>query len=101
MPINSQKTFAFKERLRIGREIAAQLDPVMSVGEVAKQMGLSKVMVRRIECLALHKISVRMKQIFAAGEDDFSSHNNFEGRAIGLRGSTHTFQRPNARINLT
>lgn len=66
--MNSQKTFAFKERMRVGREIAAQLDPVMSVEEVAQRMGLSKVMVRRIECLALHKISVRIKQLHAGGD---------------------------------
>jgi len=48
--------------MRVGREIADQLDPVMTVEEVAERTGLSKVMVRRIECLALYKLSVRMKQ---------------------------------------
>lgn len=67
MKINSQKTFAFKERMRVGRAIADQLDPVMSVEEVAEKMNLSKVMVRRIECLALHKIAVKMKQLRAVG----------------------------------
>jgi DNA-directed RNA polymerase sigma subunit (sigma70/sigma32) len=62
MPINVQQTYAFKERMRVGREIADQLDPVMTVEEVAERTGLSKVMVRRIECLALYKLSVRMKQ---------------------------------------
>lgn len=68
MNTNSQNTFAFKERMRVGRAIADQLTPVRSVASVAAEMGLSTIMVRRIECLALHKIAVKMKQLRALGE---------------------------------
>src|SRR5262245_21296624 len=69
IPVDSKSTFAFKERLRIGAEIAKQLDPLMTREQVAQELGISEPMVRRIECLALYKISVRMKEI-RAGEDE-------------------------------
>lgn len=51
------------ERLRKGARIADQLPKKMSLPEVAEAMGLSESGVRKIECLALWKISHRLKEI--------------------------------------
>ncbi len=64
----TQKSAAFKERLRIGREIASQLDEHMTVAEVAAETGLSKQYIRRTECLALAKLAILLRAAMRAGE---------------------------------
>lgn len=61
--IPSMKTHGFREQMRIGAAIAGQLDIVMPLGEAAKRLEMSETYVRRIECRALYKIAIRMKQL--------------------------------------
>ncbi len=63
MSQNSQKTFAFREEMRIGAAIADQLPKKLSLDEVAKIEGISYQMVRRIECRAFFKIQKRMREL--------------------------------------
>ena len=60
MKTNSQKTFGFRHQMKVGGQISAMLPEEMSRPEVAKLMGLSNEMVRRIEYLALAKLRARM-----------------------------------------
>lgn len=60
---NSQKSFAFREEMRIGAAIADQLPKLTGLTETAKQMGMSYQMVRRIECRALFKIQKRLQEL--------------------------------------
>jgi DNA-directed RNA polymerase sigma subunit (sigma70/sigma32) len=55
-----QKTFAFREQMRIGAAIANQLPKRMGLKETAKKMGMSDTMIRRIECQALFKVQQRL-----------------------------------------
>jgi len=55
-----QKTFGFKQRMRIGAAIADQLPKLMGAQECAKVIGISPQMLRRIECEALFKVRMRM-----------------------------------------
>jgi DNA-directed RNA polymerase sigma subunit (sigma70/sigma32) len=66
--VPSQKSHGFKEQLRIGREIADQLPVVTPLGVVAKQLGISKTMVRRIELRAFYKLKMKMLELRARGE---------------------------------
>lgn len=50
------------ERMRIGRQLADQLDQRKSPVEVARLMGISTTRLRQIELIALYKISQRMKE---------------------------------------
>lgn len=65
---HTNKTFAFKEQLRVGREIADKLDEYMTVAEVAKELGCSKQHVRVTECRALYKIALALRTAMRAGE---------------------------------
>lgn len=66
--LSTQKSFAFRRQMQVGAAIANQLKEVMPISEVAKRTGLSKAMVRRIECRALYKIAAHLKAAMAAGE---------------------------------
>jgi hypothetical protein len=55
-----QKTFGFKQRMRIGAALADQLPKRMGARECAKLIGVSTQMLRRIECEALFKVRMRM-----------------------------------------
>jgi len=57
---NVQKTFAFREQMRIGAAIANQLPKKTEMKDAIKILGLSGTMIRRIECQALFKIYQRM-----------------------------------------
>lgn len=57
---NSQKTPGFRNQMRVGAAIANQLPQLQSTRDVAKALGLSHQMVRRIECQALYKLQTRM-----------------------------------------
>jgi DNA-directed RNA polymerase sigma subunit (sigma70/sigma32) len=54
--------------MKIGRDIANQLPEVKSVAQVAAEMDLSPVMVRRIECRALYKLAMMIRAARAAGD---------------------------------
>jgi transcriptional regulator len=62
---NSQKSFGFKEQLRIGGALASKLTQVMSQTEVARRLGISQQMVSRIERRALYKIQSGLKRVVA------------------------------------
>lgn len=51
------------ERLRIGRQLADQLDQLNSPVAVAEHLGISTTRLRQIELIALWKISQRMQEI--------------------------------------
>jgi DNA-directed RNA polymerase sigma subunit (sigma70/sigma32) len=57
------KRVSLKERLRIGRRLAASMEPQMTLQEVADKLGMSYQGVQKIEALALHKVQVRLQQI--------------------------------------
>ena len=59
--VETAKSAAIKADLKIGRAIADQLQPVHSLEEVAAALGVSYQYVRRVECLALAKISRAVK----------------------------------------
>jgi hypothetical protein len=61
--INSQKTHGFKEQMRIGQQIADQLDVIMPLSEAADTLGVSRTYLRRLECRALYKIAMRLRQL--------------------------------------
>jgi len=65
---NTQKTAAFKQQMQIGAAIADQLPKLKGLTEVGKAFGISDTMVRRIECQALYKVQLRMKEIYAANK---------------------------------
>ena len=52
-----------KERLRIGRELAARLPQRKSPVEVAAALGISTTRLRQIELMALWKVQQRMREI--------------------------------------
>jgi DNA-directed RNA polymerase sigma subunit (sigma70/sigma32) len=58
-----QKSFGFREQMKIGARIADALPKTMGLKECADALGLSDTMVRRIECQALFKIQKRMKEM--------------------------------------
>ena len=60
---NSQKTFAFREEMRIGAELANRLPKLRGATEVAKIIGISPQMLRRIECRALFKVQKRLREM--------------------------------------
>lgn len=51
-----QKSFAVKEQLRIGGEIAAALPQMMSQSEVARRLGVSQQFICQTERRALFKL---------------------------------------------
>lgn len=59
---NVQKTFAFREQMRIGAQIANQLPKLHSAREVARTLKISTTMLRRLECQALFKISQKLRE---------------------------------------
>lgn len=65
---NSQASHGFRTQMKIGRDIANQLPEVKSVAQVAAEMDLSPVMVRRIECRALYKLAMMIRAARAAGD---------------------------------
>jgi DNA-directed RNA polymerase sigma subunit (sigma70/sigma32) len=58
----NKSSFVFKEQMRIGASIADQLPKLATARDVAKQLGISTTMLRRIECQALFKVSQRMHE---------------------------------------
>lgn len=61
--VDTQKTEGFRAKMKLGRAIANQLDSVMSGDDVAAHLGISPQAVRKIECLALAKIALRMQAL--------------------------------------
>jgi hypothetical protein len=62
---DTSKTVAMKDRIKIGQSIANQLEPVNSARDVAKHFGISEQALRKAECLALFKVSAKLKELFA------------------------------------
>lgn len=58
----NKSSFVFKEQMRIGASIADQLPKLATARDVAKQLGISTTMLRRIECQVLFKVSQRMHE---------------------------------------
>ncbi len=58
-----KRSFAIREEMRIGAEIANQLPKLTGLEETAKIMGISHQMVRRIECRAFYKMQKRLREI--------------------------------------
>ena len=58
-----------RDRIRIGREIAQQLEPVHTAQEVAEYLGITQQAVSKIEALALFKVSAKIKELFAQGNN--------------------------------
>ena len=58
-----------RDRIRIGREIAQQLVPVHTAQEVGEYLGMTQQAVSKAEALALFKVSVKIKELFAQGND--------------------------------
>lgn len=67
---NVLKTFAVREQLRIGQRIANQLPKLRGATEVARELGISATYLRRLECIALAKVSYRLHQIKLSLETD-------------------------------
>jgi DNA-directed RNA polymerase sigma subunit (sigma70/sigma32) len=59
---------AIRADLILGRNIAAQLEPVNSLEEVAESLGVSYQYVRRVECLALAKLAHKLRKMRQLGE---------------------------------
>jgi DNA-directed RNA polymerase sigma subunit (sigma70/sigma32) len=57
------KRVSLKERMRVGSRLAASMEPVMTLREVADKLGMSYQGVQKIEALALYKIQVRLQQL--------------------------------------
>lgn len=57
-----QKTFGFRQQLKLGQAIANQMPKMMPARECARIMGLSETMLRRIECQALAKVALRVQE---------------------------------------
>lgn len=65
-----RKSRGFREQLRIGGEIAAQMGPPLaSQAEIAEQLGISQPMVNRLERLALYKVATRYRQMLVTAEN--------------------------------
>jgi hypothetical protein len=62
-PFDLNRSFAVREQLRIGQQIADQLTPINSTAAVARAIGISDTMVKRIELQALYKIQARLKEL--------------------------------------
>jgi hypothetical protein len=77
MKRDSKKSHGFKEQMRVGREVANMLDPLRSIESVAAEMGISKIYARRLECQALYKVAMRMRQLRDAGELEFPGSDNY------------------------
>lgn len=54
-------TEAYKNEIRIGREIADRLPQLMSQSEVAKKLGMSRAGVAQCERRALYKLQQRLR----------------------------------------
>lgn len=52
---------ALKDRLKIGRALAASMEPLATLQECADEMGMSYQAVQKIEALALFKVSMLLK----------------------------------------
>lgn len=57
---NTSKTFGFRQKMRIGAQIANQLPKLCTARAAAKQLGISTTALRRAECLALYKVAMRL-----------------------------------------
>lgn len=60
------RTTAETAELELGKRIAEALPSKMSQYEVAKQLGITRQAVRRIERRALAKIAIKMKELLNA-----------------------------------
>ena len=63
--LDSSRSAAMRDRIRIGQNIANQLEPVNSARDVAKTLGMSEQGLRKAEALALFKVSAKLKELFA------------------------------------
>ncbi len=66
--IRTENLVAMRERMRIGRNIANQLVPVHTAQEVADYLGITQQAVSKAEAMALYKVSVKIKELFAQVE---------------------------------
>jgi hypothetical protein len=60
---HTEQTITFKQRMKMGQEIANQLAPVMTAKQVAAELKISHQAVRKIECLALAKIQLALLEL--------------------------------------
>lgn len=58
-----QQTFAYRQTMRLGAAIADQLPKMMSATECARRIGVNTHMLRRIECQALAKVALNLRQV--------------------------------------
>jgi len=61
--VETTTTPGFKQKMALGISIADGLDEVTPRRLVARQLGISKEQVRRIEYLALAKLAHRMREL--------------------------------------
>lgn len=54
---------SFKQRIKIGRAISEQMEPVMSADEVAAKLGISRQAVQKTEYLALAKVAILLREL--------------------------------------
>jgi hypothetical protein len=66
--IDSRKSHGFREQMRIGAALANNLTVVTPLSEAAAKIGISKTMIRRIECRALYKVACALKAMRAQEE---------------------------------
>jgi len=65
--MKTEKTFAYKQQIALGRALAKQLQPVMTLQQCADKLGTSYQYVQKMEAVALGKVATALKE-FAALE---------------------------------
>lgn len=90
---SSQKTAAFREELRVGKEIKKALDKLipencrMSEPQIAKILGVSQQYVNRVELRALYKLRARLRPLLGGVEYSETDSMARPARATTLYGS--------------
>lgn len=63
--MKTEKTFAYRQQIALGRALAKQLKPVMTLQQCADKLGTSYQYVQKMEALALGKVATAMKEFVA------------------------------------
>lgn len=58
----TQDTAVYRDRIKLGQQLSAQLVPLMTLEECADKLGISYQAVRKAECLALAKVAIRLRE---------------------------------------
>jgi hypothetical protein len=87
----TQKSYAFKEQLRIGGEIAASLPQLKTQAEVAEHFNITQQMVSRIERQALFKLRMALREamedktrVVEKAEDPYTIQHAYTGDETDL-----------------